>query len=244
MSRRYLPVLFLLAAAGWLAWAAPGAERKATDPAPDGWTTAAPRDEIRPEFAYERGGGPDGHGAFVISHDRREGLDGYWTKTFPVKGGQHYRFRVLYKAQGVAVPRRSIVAQLHWRDTDGKHVSLDEPAVSGYLRGATPQAETEFPTPKATNEAGWTELSDTYRAPSRATRAVIQLHLRWAPGGAVRWGDVTLAPVDAPPPRKVRLAAVHFQPRGGKSPEGNCRLYEPLIGEAARQKADLVVLGE
>src|SRR5262249_5105808 len=32
--------------------------------------------------------------------------------------------------------------------------------------------------------------------------------------------------------------------QGGKTPEGNCRLYEPLIAEAARQKADLVVLGE
>jgi predicted amidohydrolase len=42
----------------------------------------------------------------------------------------------------------------------------------------------------------------------------------------------------------VRLAAVHFRPAGGKSPEENRRLYVPLIEEAARRKADLVVLGE
>jgi predicted amidohydrolase len=245
MSRRYLPGLILLLAAGWLAWAEPGAERKAgPDKPPDGWTTAAPRDEIRPDFAYERAGGPGGKGAFVISHDRRDGLDGCWTKTFPITGGKHYSFRVLCKATGVALPRRSVVAQIDWRDTDGKKVNLDESAVSGYLRGATPQAETEFPGTKGTDADGWVELSDTYRAPSRAARAVVELHLRWAPGGTVRWGDVALTEADPPAPRKVRLAAVHFQPRGGKSPADNCRLYEPLVAEAARQKADLVVLGE
>ncbi|HEX5272721.1 MAG TPA: carbon-nitrogen hydrolase family protein [Gemmataceae bacterium] len=245
MSRRYLPGLTLLLTAGLLAWAAPGSDSKGNgDKPPDGWTTTAPRDEIRPEFAYERGGGPGGRGAFVIRHDGREGLDGCWTKTFPVTGGKSYHFRALCKFVGVALPRRSVVAQIDWRDGNGKRVSLDEPAVSGYLRGAVPQAETEFPASKGTDAAGWTELSDTYRAPSRAARAVVELHLRWAQGGTVRWSDVTLAEADPPAPRKVRLAAVHFRPQGGKSPAENCRLYEPLIAEAARQKADLVVLGE
>jgi predicted amidohydrolase len=87
-------------------------------------------------------------------------------------------------------------------------------------------------------------MAGTYRAPAKATRAVVELHLQWAPGGEVRWGEATLTEADPPAPRKARLAAVHFRPQGGKSPEGNCRLYEPLIADAARQKADLVVLGE
>src|SRR5262249_28093492 len=230
--------------AGWLAWAAPADRKAAPAPAPDGWTTAAPRDEIRPEFAYEPGGGPDGKGAFVITHDRREGLDGCWAKTLPVTGGTPSRFPGRYTARDVALPRRSVVAKLDWRDDGGKKVSLDEPAVSGYLRGAIPQAETEFPATRGSDAAGWTELSDTYRAPSKATRVVVELHLQWAPGGAVRWGDVTLAEVEAPPARKVRLATTHFRPHGGKSAADNCRFYEPRIAEAARQKADLVVLGE
>src|SRR5262249_39124970 len=211
---------------------------------PEGWTTAAPREEIKPEFAYDPAGGRDGKAAFTIRHDRREGLDGYWTKTFPVTGGKSYRFRALFKAQDVTLPRRSIVAQIDWSDADGKKVVLDEPAVTNYLRGATPQAETEFPPTRNTDAAGWTEISDTYRAPSHASRAVVALHLRWAPGGTVRWSDVALTETDPPAPRKARLATVHFQPRGGKTPEGNCRLYAPLIAEAAKQKADLVVLGE
>ena len=171
-------------------------------------------------------------------------MDGWWTKTFPVTGGKHYRFRVLFKVHDVTLPRRSIVAQIDWSDSDGKKVTLDEPAVSNYLRGATPQAETEFPSTRATDAAGWTEMADTYRAPSHATRAVVALHLRWAPGGAVRWSEPALTETDPPAPRKARLATVHFRPQGGKTPEGNCRLYAPLIAEAARQKADLVVLGE
>src|SRR5262245_42657676 len=52
--------------------------------APDGWTTAAPRAEIRPHFAYEPQGGRDGGGRWVIAADGREGLDGSWVKSFPV----------------------------------------------------------------------------------------------------------------------------------------------------------------
>ncbi len=246
MCRRYLAGLLLLCAAGWLAWAAPRTNPSETHTAqaPDGWTTASPREEIQPAFWYEPSGGAAAKDALVIKHDRREGLDGCWTKSFSVRGGKSYRFTVHYQARGVALPRRSIVAQLDWRDAKGKKVVLDEPTVTSYLRGATPEAETEFPTPKGTDAAGWTELSDTYRAPSRATRAIVELHLRWAPGGEVRWSDVALHEAETPKPRNVRLATVHFRPNGGKSPQDNCRLYEPLIAEASRQKADLVVLGE
>jgi predicted amidohydrolase len=235
-----------VAAAGWLGGAASRPSPQGNRPAdpPDGWTTASPRPEIRPAFAYEPTGGPDRKGAFVIKADRREGLDGCWTKTFAVTGGKHYRFQAFFRAAGVAVPRRSVVVKLNWRDADGRKVSLDEPAVTNFLRGATPMAETEFPTTRATNAGGWTEVSDTYRAPSKAARAVVELHLQWAPASEVRWSGVALTETAAPAPRKVRLATVHFRPEGGKTPLGNCRLYAPLIAEAARQKADLVVLGE
>ena len=42
------------------------AGRSAADaPAPDGWTAAAPRDEIKPAFAFDPAGGPDGKGCLV-----------------------------------------------------------------------------------------------------------------------------------------------------------------------------------
>ena len=78
---------------GWFAF-----NPKRPIPAPDGWTAAAPRDEIRPEFAFEPKGGPDGAGCLVIRADGREGLDGYWTKTFPIAGGKYYRFAARWEA--------------------------------------------------------------------------------------------------------------------------------------------------
>jgi predicted amidohydrolase len=242
--RRLIPVLQLAMLLSFVT-ATPGVGKAmGVNSAPDGWTTAAPRDEIRPQFAFDPQGGPGGGGCFIIRADHREGLDGCWRKTFPVQGGKYYRFESLCKASSVPVPRRSIVPMIHWQDDRGRQVPLDEQPVTSYLRGATAMAETEFPTPKGTNADGWTELSDTYRAPGKATRAVIELHLQWAPSSEVRWAGVSFAESAAPAARKVRLAAVHFRPRGGKTPMDNCRMYEPLIAEAARQKADLVVLGE
>ncbi len=154
----------------------------------------------------------------------------------------------------MAVPRRSAIVRLLWRDDQGQSVRRDEAAgptddplaryVRDVLPGFTPTAEAEYPTDKGTDPDGWTELADTYRAPSKATQAIIELHLQWAPRSKVCWSAVSLAPTPKPAGRKVRLAAVHFQPKAGRTPAEKCRLFAPLIEEAARQRADLVVLPE
>jgi len=211
--------------------------------APDGWQAAAPRDEIRPHFAYDPKSGPDSKGGLVITHDQREGLDGYWTRSFPVTGGKHYHFAAFRKVENVSAPRRSTEVRIVWQNDQGKPVPRDTPVVTNFQKGTIARAEPEFPTDKATNAAGWTEVSETYAAPAKATRAVVELHLRWAPGGRVVWGNVALTETAQPAGRKVRLATVHFRP-SGRSPAENCREFSPLIEEAARQKADLIVLPE
>ena len=212
--------------------------------APGGWQSAAPRDEIRPRFAYNPKGGKDGNGAFIISADDREGLDGYWVKTFSIVGGKYYRFFSLRRVENITAPSRSVVARILWRDANGKPVNWDKPVPTGYMSGSYSQAEPEYPTDKTTTSDGWTEVSDIYLAPSKATQAIVELHLRWAPRGQVEWSSVSIAETAPPPERKVRLAAVHFRPRGGKTPMDNCRMFEPLVADAARQRADLVVLPE
>ena len=208
----------LLILAGGLAWlvqaaaAAGAADAAATGPA--GWQTAAPREEIRPEFSYDPAGGRDGKGAFRIVHDRRDGLHGFWFKTYAVQGGQFYRFHAVRRAEEVAVPRRSAVARIVWQDDQGRAVPSDRPAPTEYLTGWLPRVEPEHPMDKATDEDGWTEVSDTYRAPLGAARAVVELHLQWAPGGRIEWSDVTFVPTERPPARTARLAAVHYRPRG------------------------------
>lgn len=53
-----------------------------------------------------------------------------------------------------------------------------------------------------------------------------------------------MEPVSAPTPRKARLATVHFRPQSRKGAMENCREFAPWIEQAARDKADLVVLPE
>ncbi|MBO0723827.1 MAG: carbon-nitrogen hydrolase family protein, partial [Blastocatellia bacterium] len=211
---------------------------------PAGWQTAAPRAEISPRFAYLPKGGRDGRGSFAIMADEREGLDGHWKKTFAVDGGKNYRFSALRKAESVTSPRRSVVARIVWLDDKGEQVPRDTDVVTDQLTSMRAMAEPEYPTDKSTDGQGWTEVSDTYRAPLKAKHAVVELYLRWAPHGKVEWSNVSFIESAPLPARKVRLAAAHFRPQGGKSPMDNCRQFEPLIAEAASQHADLIVLPE
>jgi len=204
----------------------------------DGWTSASPREEIRPAFEFKK------DKRLVIRADDREGLDGHWTKTFPVKGGEHYRFRAMRLLENVSSPRRSTLVRILWRDDRGRPVRHDEPGARSYAGNEAPVAEPEYPSERGTDPKGWTEIGDIYRVPSKASQAVVELHLRWASRAQVEWSEVSLTQTEPTPPRKVRLATVHFRPRGKKTAAENCRLFAPFIEDAARQKADLVVLGE
>ena len=208
------------------------------------WQSTAPREEIQPKFALEETGGRKGGPALVISAYAREGLSGQWFKTVPVTGGQHYRFTAWRKAENVTTPRRSTMARVLWQDAAGKAVPHDGPGLPDVLKGWKSKAEPEYPLDGEKEGDGWVPVTGIFRAPTAATQARVELHLQWAPGGRARWSDVALTPVPGFTGRKARLAAVHYQPQGGKTPEENCRLFAPLIAEAAQKKADLVVLPE
>jgi len=209
-----------------------------TNDAVNGWTPEAPRDEIRPHFAHGT------NGALVIDGGGREGADGWWAKPFTVIGGRYYHFSVRYRAHGVETPRRGVLATIDWRDAQGQPVLEDRPTVSNVLPSYRRLAETEHPETRTPSVDGWTEISDSYRAPADATQAMVELHLRWEPRAHVAWREATLEEASAPPPRLARLAAAHLKPAGADTIAERCALYEPLIAEAARRKADLIVLGE
>ncbi|MCX7409793.1 MAG: carbon-nitrogen hydrolase family protein [Planctomycetales bacterium] len=213
------------------------------DPFPSGWTANSPRDEIRPAFSFEPDGGPKQSGSFVIRHDQREGLDGWMQNSFAVTGGEFVRFQAARKLTDVALPRRSALVRVLWQNDAGKMVSANVPEQQVAELGHTPTAEPEHPVDGPTDAKGWTTVSGVYRVPAKATRAVVELHLQWAPNGRVEWSDIGFAKTTPPQSRKVRLATVHHKP-SGTSPRENCEEFAPLIAEAAKQKADLVVLGE
>jgi len=229
----------VLALAGLVCQAGPVAT-----PAPDGWQAVSPRDEIRPQFSYNPKGGPAREGCLVIRTGPLEGFDGHWARTFPVRGGQCYRFCALRRVERVPAPRRSVLARILWRDDHDRPVVRDEPGARSFEPGVPPVAEPEYPTDGLTDKAGWTAVEGTYRAPSKATRAIVELYLRWAPRARVEWSGIVLSEAEPPAPRKVRLATVHYVPKGGRSAMDSCRQFAPFVEEAARQQADLVVLPE
>ena len=213
----------------------------AHEPSVDGWVARAPREEIRPSFSSDTNGKVTN---LRIQGDSREGLVGYWTKTIKVEGGKHYRFSTQQRTQDIDDPQRFVTVRLIWQGDDGKQVVRDQPTFASYNPGKPPRAEPEFPPVSKQLDEGWVEVAETYRAPSKATQVAVELCYRWAPGGTADWRHTKLAPVAAPKPRKVRLATVHFQPRGGDSNQAKCELFKPLIEQAAIKNADLVVLPE
>ncbi len=214
------------------------------DAAPEGWRPRAPRPEIQPAFSYAPQGGPNGAGALLIESDGRGGLDGYWARSFPVKGGRHYRFHSVRRTERVEHPRRSALVRIHWLDAEGRNVPNDRSRVPDAYRGGATMARSSFPVDAEPDGDGWTEVVGVYRAPGLATQAVVELHLQWAPNGRIAWSETVFEETAPPEARKVRLATVHFKPSGGETPADNRAMYSPFIEEAASRDADLVVLGE
>lgn len=211
-----------------------------------GWKTLAAREEIRPEFSFEGTGGPNHEGALIVSTDTRPGLDGRWFKTFDIKGGQHYQFRALRRIQSIPAPvSRYVLARILWRDARGKRVRHDAPGAHSYAKGKRPMSEPEYPAePGPPNTDGWAEMNEVYRAPAEAAQAVVELHLRWTPNARVEWSEISIAMVDPPKSRKVRLATVHYVPHGDTTAMDNCKQFEKFVAEASEKEADLVVLPE
>jgi len=218
------------------------AETKPAQLASEGWQSAAPRDELRPTFRTS-GEASASDLRLRIEHDDRKGLDGWWWKPFPVTGGQLVKFSCWRRTENVELPRRSVVARVVWQNDEGKGVKEDRPLAENFLAGFPSQAEPEFPS-DGREVDGWTELTGTFQVPKAATKALVELHLMWAPRGAVEFRDASLTPVSQNPQRIVRLAAVHYRPTAGKTIAEKREQFGPLIAQAAAQKADLVVLPE
>ncbi len=216
----------------------------ASESAPPGWSAESPRDEIRPEFAWNPSGGQDGKGELVISADDREGLAGFWTSRIKVTGGKTYRFSVQRKTSGIDLARRSAIARIIWMDDSGNRVLRPDPTFTSYRPGQPPRAEPEFPAVVETGN-GWNRLEGFYNVPPDASQAQIELHFRWGPpNSSVHWSMPKLDQVATPPPRTVRLATVHYQPKSGKTPREKCEQFAPFIAEAAEKDVDLIVLPE
>ena len=238
------PLIALLLGSTILAAPPEVSKSKSGETYPPGWSATAPRDEIRPAFSFDPTGGPKQSGSFVIRHDERDGLDGWFQKSFAVE-----RRRVLplcgraevdrtYPSRGAARWSESF-----GRTTPERWSRPTCPNSKSRRSGTSPRPNPNIrPTARPIRTAGPRSAASIVPQP-RPRGPSLNCTCNGRPGGIAEWSDVEFAPTAPPAPRKVRLATVHYRP-SGKSPRENCEEFAPLMAEAAKQKADLVVLGE
>jgi predicted amidohydrolase len=233
-----LGVLIAHSAIGW------ADEGKTSVSEPAGWTTHAPRDEIRPKFLFEPSGGKDGQPRYCVIADSRPGLAGWWQTSSSVTGGKYYQFQIWRRCTNVKSPRRTGVVRILWRDKNGKGVKHSEVSTASFLPDVIPNSEAEFPRDGRVSEDGWQLVSGTYAVPEGAMQAIVELHSRWAPDSTVEWSGLQLSEATDFQPRKVKLATVHYMASQGKSAADNCQQFARFIEDAGAQKVDLIVLPE
>lgn len=152
--------------------------------------------------------------------------NGGWRRRFPVEGGRHYRFHARFEVSTVEAVRRSVLAQIDWRNAAGERIGYpDYPEIHR-------------------DASGVGVLAGIYAAPEGAVAAVVDLILRWTPNGSVAWSELGFEPAPPPPSRLVTLAAVHHRPRQSSGPEQNRREFGRFLDDAAAAGADLVLLPE
>ena len=222
--KRIIPVFLLILAGIWFALAQGfGATNGA-----DGWQFECPRTEIAPKWWQDDRVLYKGAPTLALAGDGKAYANGRWVRSVAVQGNVHYTFRTFVRMKNVEEPYRSVLARLIWKDEKGKAIGRAEYPATLPIR----------------QEDEWHLIRQTYKSPKQAVRAVMELIYRWDADGQVHFGGTALEQTAAPAPRPVRLAAVHFRPRGTKSPQENLAQFAKYVQLAARRKADIVCLPE
>jgi predicted amidohydrolase len=193
--------------------------------ATDGWEPYAVRAEIAPRSWAER----DAQGTLLLGLAGRgdDAVDGRWVREVPVVAGKTYGFAASWRAKGVASPSRSVLARLVFLGASGESMRPMEYPIVG-----TPLPDR------------WTPVAGVYRAPEKAARVRLELHLRWTATGEVLWRGASLQETTPPAPRRVTLATVSHRPQGTKTPAESRERFARFVEEAAAKGADIVCLPE
>jgi predicted amidohydrolase len=88
------------------------------------------------------------------------------------------------------------------------------------------------------------QLDARLLVPEHANRVRIELMARWAPGGMVSFGKLSVEPCDPPERRTAKLAVVQGHAPAKSTVEQACEWAAAQVTKAAEMGADLVCLGE
>jgi hypothetical protein len=210
MSRLKVAVMVLLSLLTSLA----SAQESSPDQAPpDGWHFVAVRPETAPVASVRHEGDARG---LVITGNGDAIADGRWVKRLPLPQASHVRFGARFRADGIEMLSRNVVACLVWIDGAGKEIANPE------FASTTSPADAD----------GWRAIAGVFAVPARAKEAQLELRLRWSPRGQVEFRDAALQPAAAPAPRLVHVATINHRPRNTKSSLENLRQFAALIDQA------------
>ncbi len=213
---------------------------------PVGWHTGAPRNDLSPGFAVDTSVSHSGRSSARITSNGSPGTLGYWTTVVKgIRAGGHegfaptqltmdgneflssrnYRVACYFKTQGIESPERSIWIRVTWLNASGQEVFTE--LLSHVVK-----------------EGEWYRAGQVLTAPEPARSLSLQLALQWSATGSVWWDDVSVEEAAPPVPRRIKVAAVSYQPPGRSTPEKNRDFYAEKITAAGKLGVDLLCLGE
>jgi len=191
------------------------------------WESFAPRAANAPEASRTTEGGDAV--LSLASGGKRFVYGGWRCRVEGIEGGGHYRLHAQALPAGIGSARESLTVLLRWKGDFGAEVA---PAYVWETRQA-PSAQ------------GALLFDRVVQAPPRTKAVDVELVLQWSAAGRVRWRQVSLTAAPPPSPRKARVAAVWFRPRGAKSgAEAMAQVAAFADTIAAQHRPDVVLLGE
>ncbi len=154
------------------------------------WTIWSPRAEIAP--VHQRAGDD-----LVLEGGGNPAVFGGWERTYAdVKPGEWYRFEVRYQCSGLDYEPLQAPVRLDWRKANNERAG--QPDYGWRVR----------------RDGEWRVVSMEAPAPAGAASVKAQLLLQNAPHAKIRWTGAAFVPIDAPQPRKVRVATIRLRPNG------------------------------
>ena len=208
-------LLFLVA--GWL----PAMAENLTEDLSQ-WKLWSQRAETAPRAWTDTKGG----GTLALSGGSNASAYGGWTRRVnAIIPGQWYRLTALYRTAALDNEDQHVVARLDWQTAEAKRAGQPD---YGTCVGET---------------SGWRKVELLAPAPAHVAAVTVELLFGHAPQATVYWSAITLEPVEAPAPRKVRIATVNLRPRDTKSAADSVARFVEFV-ESRVDRADLIVLPE
>ncbi len=193
------------------------------------WTTWAARPEIAPRtfVAHDSSRSRGDAGSLAVAAEGNPAAYGGWEGLVAdIQPEKWYRFSAHYQAEGLTDESLQFVARLDWSEASGKRAGRPDYAYT------------------VTDEGGWRRVRLEAPAPAEAAAVKIQLFLFHSANGRVWWDEVSLAPIETPSPRLVRVASVNLQPRKTGSREVSVGRFLDVVESRVPEEADIILLPE